>query len=105
MSYHDPQQQPVIVVQAPATSGAAVASLVFGLLGLFLGCCTFGVPSVLAVLLGHIAMRETKNGQRGGQGMAVAGLILGYLLVIPMILLSIQVVLGAGLDALEPDKP
>ncbi len=89
-------------MQGPAlpTSTAAVASLIFGILGLLAGCCTFGIFSVAAVVCGHIARTETKNGQKAGDGMAIGGLIMGYLLVVPMILLSIYVVMGAGLSAL-----
>lgn len=76
------------------TSGWATASLVTGILGVLIGCCSFGIPSILAVVFGHLALRETRTGARGGHGMAIAGLILGYLLVVPMIFLSVQVVLG-----------
>jgi hypothetical protein len=75
--------------------------LVFGILGLLAGCCTFGVPSIIAVLLGHSALAETRNGRKAGHGMAIAGLILGYLLVVPMIFMSIWIFFGAGIQALE----
>lgn len=66
-----------ILVTAP-TSGMATASLVLAIVGLLGGWCAFGLPCFIAVLLGHMALKETRNGQRGGHGMAVAGLILGY---------------------------
>ncbi|MFC7585843.1 DUF4190 domain-containing protein [Nonomuraea antimicrobica] len=74
------------------TSGAAVASLVFGLLGLVGSWCMFGVPSIAAVVLGHVAARSTKRGLRAGHGMAVAGLILGYLVVVPAVIVSAVVI-------------
>ena len=62
---------------APApqrTSGLAVASLVLGLVWIY------WIGSILAVIFGHIALAETKRDPRvGGRGMAVAGLVLGYL--------------------------
>ena len=58
------------------TSGAAIASLILGILG-FCG----GLTSLPAVICGHLGLARIKrsNGTMGGGGMAVAGLILGYL--------------------------
>jgi hypothetical protein len=61
----------------------AVASLVSGIVGLPLSlCCTIfaGVP---AIVLGFIARREIRNaeGAVGGEGLALAGLILGFVAV------------------------
>ncbi|MEU8274898.1 DUF4190 domain-containing protein [Microbispora bryophytorum] len=76
-------------VQTPPTSGVATASMVLGIIGLFIGWCSFGLPSFIAVITGHTALRETKNGQKGGHGMAVAGLILGYLVGVPAAIFDI----------------
>lgn len=60
------------------TSGTAVASLIFGILSWvvlpFIG-------AILAVALGHSARREISRAAPGtieGDGMAIAGLILGW---------------------------
>jgi hypothetical protein len=68
-----PRQAPPPVTTP--TSGTAVAALICGLLTLF----TCGLSGPFAVLLGHAASEETRRGRRGGHGMAVAGLVLGYL--------------------------
>ena len=60
---------------APRTNSLAVASLLLGLLSLF-------VPfAILAVILGHVARSQIRKsaGRQKGAGMALAGLILGYL--------------------------
>jgi len=68
-----------------ATSGKAIASLVFGLL--------FFVPFafIAAVILGHLGLAEIRRsaGRLKGEGLAMAGLILGYMWVvsIPVILI------------------
>jgi type IV pilus assembly protein PilA len=67
------------------TSGKAIASLVCGV---FL----FAFPlSILAVIFGHLAVSEIRKsaGRLSGEGMAIAGLILGYvgLAIIPVILI------------------
>jgi hypothetical protein len=99
--------QPVYVVQAPQppTSTFATVSLIFGILGLVVGCCTFGVFSIVAVLAGHAALKDIKENGTRGDGMAKAGLVMGYLLVVPMILFSFWMVVGAGMEAVNPSSP
>jgi len=58
----------------PKTSGAAIASLVCGILG----CIPF-VTSLLAVILGIVGIKQTSNPQRTGRGLAIGGLILGLI--------------------------
>jgi competence protein ComGC len=80
---------------SPRTSPAAIWSLILGILGLTCFAFFTGVP---AVICGHIAQARIKRsgGLLGGSGLALAGLITGYisivlgLLVIPL-LLSIAV--------------
>ena len=69
----------------PETSGKAIASLVCGLL--------FFVPLafIAAIVFGHIALSEIRKsaGRLKGDGLAIAGLVLGYMWVvaIPIILI------------------
>ena len=72
-----PQQMPVYAGQPPRTSGLAIASLVLGLLGLF----SAGLAGIPAVICGHLSLGRIKRsaGSKVGRGMAVAGLITGYL--------------------------
>jgi uncharacterized membrane protein len=66
----------------PATNGLAVASFVAGLLWL----AWFG--SIVAVILGHVALRQIKQsgGRETGNGLAIAGLVLGYMGVATLLL-------------------
>jgi len=58
-----------------ATNGSAIASLVCGLIGML----SFFPAAIMAVVCGHVARRQiARTGERGA-GMALAGLILGYL--------------------------
>ena len=69
--------QPVQTPPTAPTSNLALASLILGILGWtllpFLG-------AIGAVVTGHMAKSEIKNslGALGGNGMATAGLVLGY---------------------------
>lgn len=69
----------------PPTSGKAVASLICGIFTFFLPA------SIAAIILGHISLSEIRKsaGRIGGQGIAITGLVLGYLgiAVIPLILI------------------
>lgn len=79
---------------APPTSGMAVASLVLGIVGITIGWFLLAVPSILAVIFGHIGLSETSKGHKTGKGMAVAGLVLGYVVAV-VVALGI-LVLSAG---------
>ncbi|ATO13243.1 hypothetical protein CO540_04885 [Micromonospora sp. WMMA2032] len=97
--YPDPRGLPLPLARPVLTSGMATASLVLGILGVLGGWCLFGLPCLLAVVLGHLALRETRDGARSGHGMAVAGLVLGYVFVGPMILFTLMVFFGSVLSA------
>jgi Domain of unknown function (DUF4190) len=58
----------------PKTNGLAIASLVLGIIP-----CT-GVTSILAIVFGFIARNqiEKSGGTQQGSGMALAGIILGF---------------------------
>ena len=72
--------QPTVVY--PTTNGLAVASLVAG----FLWLGWFG--SILAVIFGHIAIGQIKRsgGRESGTGLAIGGLVLGYMGVATLLL-------------------
>ena len=57
------------------TSGLAIGSLVCGILELF----TLGFAAIPAVILGHLARTQIRRTGERGDGMAIAGLVLGYL--------------------------
>lgn len=86
--------------QPMRTSGTAIASLIFGIVA------WFGLPiigALVAVICGHVARAEIRRmlpGTIEGDGMAIAGLILGYLqlvIVLFLVLLFIGLlVLGFG---------
>jgi hypothetical protein len=100
--YPPPMQQQVVIVQNPPSSGTAVASMVLGILGLVSSCCSFGLFSLGAIILGHVALVDIKRSNKGGHGMAVAGLVMGYVVFIPAIIFSFWMILGAGMTAISP---
>jgi hypothetical protein len=62
-------------VVANPTSGLAIGALICGIAEIF----TLGFAAIPAVILGHLARQNIKRTGENGDGMAIAGLVLGYL--------------------------
>jgi hypothetical protein len=69
-------------LKPPGTNGKAIAALVCSLSGLVF--C--GLPSIAGIILGIIAMRETKRTGQDGFGLAVAGLAIGTVIAVLMLI-------------------
>jgi hypothetical protein len=84
------------------TSGLAIASLILAILSLPLGCFgPFGllcaIPAVITGLMARKRIRES-GGRIGGDGLALAGLIVGGLGVAWALLITILFVIGVAND-------
>jgi hypothetical protein len=79
--YYPPQGQPYPPYQQPylpypaasRTNGLAIASLVCGV-----STFVVGLSFLPAIICGHIARRQIRRTGEQGDGLALAGLILGY---------------------------
>ncbi|UED88483.1 DUF1707 and DUF4190 domain-containing protein [Streptomyces profundus] len=71
--YHAPR--PLPFPPPPQTNGNAVAAMVCGMCGFF----TYGLTSIPAVILGHRARATIRRTGETGDGMAMGGLVMGYL--------------------------
>lgn len=78
--------------RAAATDGLAIASLVLSLLG-------FGV---LGVVFGHVALRRIRTTGDAGGGLAIAGLVIGYLTLIAVALVLLLVAGGVVFAVSRP---
>ena len=72
-AYAAPQQHGQAPAVAP-TNTLAIISMISSIVGLL----SWGLLSILGVILGHISMKQIKQRGEGGRGMALAGLIVGY---------------------------
>jgi hypothetical protein len=59
----------------PQTNGMAIASLVCSILGMF----TCGLTGIVGAILGHVARKQIAERGEGGDGMALAGIIIGWI--------------------------
>lgn len=85
-----PLAYPVVATVRPRTDGLAVASMVLGILWVF------WIGSILAVIFGHVSLRRINRDQvLYGKGMAIAGLILGYIGVATLALNILFLIIGA----------
>ncbi|MFF7246686.1 DUF4190 domain-containing protein [Embleya sp. NPDC008237] len=57
----------------PGTNGLAIASMILGIVWLY------WLGSLLAVIFGHIALAQTARTGQQGRGMAIAGVVLGWI--------------------------
>lgn len=68
---------------APPTGGAApqngmgTAALVLGIVGLAIGWCFYGIPSILAIIFGVLGVKKANQGLATNKAMAQWGLWLG----------------------------
>jgi hypothetical protein len=98
-----PTPIPVTVAGAPhapsltpgQTPGLAIASLICGVLGFFL-CGIF--TSIPAIITGHMARRKIRqNPSLSGGGIALAGIIMGYVAsALFLLIVSISVLIALG---------
>lgn len=78
-----PAPQHVVIV--PRTNGLAIASMVLGIVWLY------GIGAVLALIFGYQARKQIdgSGGRETGRGMAIAGIVLGWVGVAGIILLIV----------------
>jgi Domain of unknown function (DUF4190) len=66
---------PYGVGRPQGTNGQAIGALVAAIVGVPL--CFCGIPSIVAIVLGIVAMNQTKRTGQDGHGMALAAVIVG----------------------------
>ena len=98
-------QQPQLNYQMRSTvpvDGMGVASLVLGIISIP-GVCLYGlgiVPGILAIVFGFIARARVQRGESGGPGVALAGLVLGFIssgLVVIVVVALVAIALVASM--------
>jgi hypothetical protein len=81
----------------PATNGMAIASLIVSMVGITSCCLPLGL---IGAILGHMARGQMRDRNESGNGLALAGIIIGWLSTALMLLCCVGFLLflgGAGL--------
>src|SRR5262245_21740913 len=85
---YPPPQPPYVVAARPTYDGLAITSFILGVLW-------FGwLGSIMAVILGHIALRNIRRTHASGRGLAIAGLVLGYIGLSTLALVVLFAIIG-----------
>ena len=79
-AYGQPYGQPAGYYQPPGTNGMAIGSLVSSLVGFVLGWAfsPLFLGMLVCIVLGHISLSQIKKTGEQGRGLAIGGLICGY---------------------------
>jgi hypothetical protein len=68
----------------------SIASLVLGIFWFW------GIGSILALIFGYIGLRQIRERGEGGRGMAIAGVVLGWVGLAGAILLTVLIAVAAA---------
>jgi len=81
------QQVPYGAPATKKTNGLAVASLVCSCAGILF----FGVPGIVGIIFGFVARSQIRrsNGAQGGEGLALAGIIVGFAWILILALIIV----------------
>ena len=81
-----------VVAPATRTNGFSIAALVLGIVWIY------WIGSILALVFGYIAKSQidNSNGTQTGRGMAIAGIVLGWIGVGILVLLIVLFLVGAA---------
>lgn len=93
---HAPHAPPPHFQPHPGTNGFAIAALILGIVA-------WPIGSILALIFGHMAKKQidATGGLQGGRGMAIAGIVLGWIGVaalIALIIVFLAVGVSGGFD-------
>ena len=66
------QTSSVVVRAANTTNGMAIASMVLGIVWVY------WIGSILALVFGYVALRQIRQRGQQGKGMAIVGIVLGW---------------------------
>ena len=94
--YNHRQGQPV--------SGLSMAAMICGIVSFPAFCCgILGIPiPIAAIICGHLGIKDLKdNPEKTGKGLAIAGLVLGYLSIVILVGFSL-VMLNMDPTEMEP---
>ncbi|MET3950837.1 DUF4190 domain-containing protein [Arthrobacter sp. UYEF36] len=86
--------QPAYYGVPPEPKGLSIASLCCGIAA-FVGLGFFLLPQLAAVVLGHMALKREPS----GKGMAIAGLVLGYVGIALALLVFVVIALGLAIGS------
>ncbi|MDI2035133.1 DUF4190 domain-containing protein [Paenarthrobacter nitroguajacolicus] len=86
-----PYGQPAYYAMPTQPKGLSIASMVCGI-SIYVGFGFIILPQIAAVILGHLALKR----EPAGKGMAIAGLVMGYLGIAATVIIGIFFIAAIG---------
>jgi amino acid transporter len=98
-SGYPPPPPPPVYQGAGKTNGMAIASLVLGILGwLYL------IPAILALVFGYVARGQIRERGEQGMGLAIAGIVLGWVWIGLALIFIVLLIILAATGALDDEN-
>lgn len=89
--YGQPYQAPYGYQPAQTTNGLAIASLVVSIISVTAFC---GLTGIVGAILGHVARKQIRERNQGGAGMALAGIIIGWIGVALIVVFALVMIVA-----------
>ncbi len=99
MTFQPPAPPPANFNSSPRVgknNNLAIASFVLGLSGVILSWFIMLIPSLLAIVFGHVSLRQMRVSGENGRNLALTGLILGYVITAMYLVIVIFFLLVVG---------
>ncbi|HWI44162.1 MAG TPA: DUF4190 domain-containing protein [Nocardioides sp.] len=93
--YGQPYQAPYGYQPAQTTNGLAIASLVVSIISITAFC---GLTGIVGAILGHVARKQIRERNQGGAGMALAGIIIGWIGVALVVVFALVMIIAIASD-------
>ena len=84
--------------------GLAITSMVLGIVSIVMSCCCWPfnlLPAIAAIICGFMAKGKADQGEARGKGMAMAGIICGFVAVALAVLVLILYLMGVGVNFMQ----
>jgi hypothetical protein len=97
-----------VFIQQQKTNGMALASMVVSIVGVVLLVCygIGGAAGLVGAILGHVSRRQVRERGEGGDGMALAGIIVGWVTVgLSLLIVAILIAIFYAAFTFAPPTP
>ena len=95
-----PAPLPYVPFRTQKSQGLALASMITGILGLFMFGCFFPIPGIVAFVLGLVSLSQIKKSPEkfGGKPYATAGMIMGGISILVFVVMILWLIFNAALS-------
>ncbi len=87
-----------VPIRTQKSQGLALASMITGILGIFMFGCFFPVPGIVALVLGLVSLSQIKRSPEkyGGKPYATAGVIMGGISILFLVMMILWLIFNGA---------